>query len=85
MMVDLQVCATVEKEQCEKIQERKLETKCTIVDTEKCRQARAFSLSLFPLEQFGSFSLSPDSSQTIHFQSYNTEKCNTSFSLSRLP
>ena len=56
MMVDLQVCTTVEKEQCEETQERKLETKCTIVDTEKCRQV--ISLNPFPLDQFDSFSLS---------------------------
>ena len=83
MMGDLQVCTTVEKEQCEEIQERKLETKCTIVDTEKCRQARAFSLSLFLLEQFGSFSPSPHSSQMVYFQSDKAEKSNTIFSLSQ--
>ena len=42
----LEVCTTVEKEQCEEKQERKLETKCTTVDAEKCQQVIIFTQSV---------------------------------------
>ena len=38
--LNYQVCKTVEKEKCEEELERKLETKCTTVDAERCQQVR---------------------------------------------